>query len=116
MINSLPDLLNSIFNNIPSGLGSKGKLSLNYGDLDEVLNNGLNWAQDNGYAIEEDLKHCEENGFLKDADASLVSQKAKQRAIKQLGSLGSGNHFLEIQRVEEIYNPAARIAPLKDTR
>jgi len=102
--NSLPNLLNSIFNNIPSGLGSKGKLSLSYSDLDDVLNYGLKWALDEEYANKYDLEHCEENGFLKNADASLVSQKAKQRAIKQLGSLGSGNHFLEIQRVDEIYN------------
>ncbi|MFX1274003.1 MAG: RtcB family protein [Promethearchaeota archaeon] len=100
----LPNLLDKIYSNIPSGLGSKGKLSLNYSDLDEALNNGLNWALDNGYAIEEDLRHCEENGYLKDSNADLVSQKAKQRAIKQLGSLGSGNHFLEIQKVDEIYN------------
>ncbi|MFX1337662.1 MAG: RtcB family protein [Promethearchaeota archaeon] len=100
----LPDLLNSIFRNIPSGLGSKGKLNINYSDLDNVLNNGLNWALEKGYAIEEDLTHCEENGCLKNADASLVSEKAKQRAIKQLGSLGSGNHFLEIQKIDEIFN------------
>jgi tRNA-splicing ligase RtcB len=100
----LPNLLESIFSNIPSGLGSKGKLNINYSGLDKVLNEGLNWALDNGYALEEDLKHCEENGYLKDANADLVSQKAKQRALKQLGSLGSGNHFLEIQKVDTIYN------------
>jgi tRNA-splicing ligase RtcB len=102
----LPTLLNTIFKNIPSGLGSKGKLNISYSDLDKVLNNGVNWTLENGYAIEEDLKYLEENGCLKDADANLVSQKAKQRAIKQLGSLGSGNHFLEIQKVNEIYNEA----------
>jgi tRNA-splicing ligase RtcB len=101
---TLPSLLNTIFRNIPSGLGSKGKLNISYSDLDKVLDEGLNWALDNDYAIENDLKHCEENGFLKDADSNLISPKAKQRAIKQLGSLGSGNHFLEIQRVDEIYN------------
>ncbi len=100
----LPNLLDSIFKNVPSGLGSKGKLNINYSDLDSVLNNGLNWALDNDYAFEGDLLHCEENGFLKGANANLVSQKAKQRALKQLGSLGSGNHFLEIQKVDEIYN------------
>lgn len=102
--NELPSLLDSIFRNIPSGLGSKGKLNIGYSDLDKVLDNGVNWALENGYAIEEDLKHLEENGCLKNADANLVSQKAKQRAIKQLGSLGSGNHFLEIQKVDQIYN------------
>jgi tRNA-splicing ligase RtcB len=100
----LPNLLNSIFKNIPSGLGSKGKLKISYSDLDKVLNNGVKWALDNDYALPEDLIHLEENGCLKDSDASLVSKRAKQRAIKQLGSLGSGNHFLEIQKVNEIYN------------
>ena len=100
----LPNLLDSIYNNVPSGLGSKGKLDINFAELDSVLNNGLNWTLDKGYAIEDDLIHCEENGFLKDADANLISQKAKQRAINQLGSLGSGNHFLEIQKVDKIYD------------
>ncbi|MFX0006547.1 MAG: RtcB family protein [Promethearchaeota archaeon] len=102
--NVLPNLLDRIFTNIPSGLGSKGKLNISYSELDDVLNNGVKWALDNGYAIEEDINHLEENGCLMDADAKLVSLKAKQRAIKQLGSLGSGNHFLEIQKVDEIYN------------
>jgi tRNA-splicing ligase RtcB len=102
--NVLPNLLNKIFDNIPSGLGSKGKLNISYSELDDVLNNGVKWAVDNDYAVEDDLKHLEENGCLEDADASLVSARAKQRAIKQLGSLGSGNHFLEIQKVDEIYN------------
>ncbi len=101
---SIPSLLNVIFKNIPSGLGSKGKLNISYSDLDNVLDNGLNWALDNGYAIEEDIVHCEENGFLKDANSDLVSQRAKQRGLKQLGSLGSGNHFIEIQKVDKIYN------------
>jgi tRNA-splicing ligase RtcB len=100
----LPSLLNSIFENIPSGLGSKGKLNISYSDLDKVLNNGVKWALDNDYALPEDVIHLEENGCLKDADANLVSKRAKQRAIKQLGSLGSGNHFLEIQKVNKIYN------------
>ncbi|MFX0021697.1 MAG: RtcB family protein [Candidatus Hermodarchaeota archaeon] len=112
----LPNLLNRIFENIPSGLGSKGKLNISYSELDNVLNNGVKWAVDNGYAIEEDIKHLEENGCLKDADANLVSQKAKQRAIKQLGSLGSGNHFLEIQKVDEIYNKSiAKTLGIRDT-
>ncbi|MFX1556716.1 MAG: RtcB family protein [Promethearchaeota archaeon] len=101
---TLSNLLNSIFKNIPSGLGSKGKLNISYSDLDKVLNSGMNWALENDYAVEEDLQHCEERGCLKEANADLISTKAKQRAIKQLGSLGSGNHFLEIQRVDEIYN------------
>jgi tRNA-splicing ligase RtcB len=102
--NNLPDLLNRIFKNIPSGLGSKGKLNISYSDLDKVLNSGMNWALEKGYAIKDDLLYCEENGCLKDANAELISSKAKERAIKQLGSLGSGNHFLEIQKVDQIFN------------
>lgn len=100
----LPNLLEKIFHNIPSGLGSKGKLKMTWSELDKVLNEGMGWTLNNDYAIEDDLIHCEERGCLCDADAELVSQKAKQRGIKQLGSLGSGNHFLEVQRVDEIYN------------
>ncbi len=101
---SLSKLLDVIYRNIPSGLGSKGKLKLNYSQLDELVDNGLNWALDNGYAVESDIEHCEANGFLDNADSSLVSEKAKQRGINQIGSLGSGNHFLEIQKVDKIYN------------
>ncbi|TFF88454.1 MAG: RtcB family protein [Promethearchaeota archaeon] len=100
----LPNLLDTIYRNIPSGLGSEGKINPSYADLDDLVNNGLNWALENGYALEEDLKHCEENGFLKRADSSLISKKAKQRGLGQVGSLGSGNHFLEIQKVDKIYN------------
>ncbi|MHA1328328.1 MAG: RtcB family protein [Promethearchaeota archaeon] len=100
----LPALLDTIFKNIPSGLGSKGKLNITYSELDSVLNEGLEWALENGYAYDKDLEHCEEEGRLELANADLISQKAKQRAIKQLGSLGSGNHFLEIQKVDKIYN------------
>jgi tRNA-splicing ligase RtcB len=100
----LSSLLDLIFNNIPSGLGSKGKLDISYSDLDGILDNGMKWTLDHGYAIKEDLEHCEENGTLKGANANLISSKAKERAIEQLGSLGSGNHFLEIQKVDEIYN------------
>ncbi len=104
IISSLPDLLDFIFKNVPSGLGSQGKLRMTLPELDLVLNNGLTWALENGYALEEDLEHCEERGCLPDANADLISYKAKQRALQQLGSLGSGNHFLEIQKVDEIYN------------
>jgi tRNA-splicing ligase RtcB len=98
------ELLDLVFQNIPSGIGSKGKLSLRKNEFNDLLNKGLNWAYDNGYATKKDLEHCEENGHMKDADDSFVSKKAKKRGINQVGSLGSGNHFLEIQRVSKIYN------------
>jgi len=100
----IDDLLERIYRNIPSGLGSEGKINISYSDLDELANNGLNWTLENGYATEEDLKHVEENGCLKGANANLVSKKAKQRGIDQVGSLGSGNHFIEIQKVDKIFN------------
>lgn len=100
----LPALLTTIFQNIPSGLGSKGKLRISKSHLDQLLNEGMQWALENDYAIEEDLKHCEECGCLEGANADFVSKKAKHRGIKQVGSLGSGNHFLEIQKVDQIFD------------
>lgn len=100
----LLNLVNAMFKNVPSGLGSKGKLKVNYNDLDKVLENGVNWAIENEFGWEEDRKFCEENGRLSGANAIKVSRKAKERGIKQIGSLGSGNHFLEIQEVNEIYD------------
>lgn len=101
---SLDELVEKLFKNIPSGVGSKGKIKLEEGEIDKVLDYGAKWAVDNGYGWEEDLEFLEENGRIKDADSSKVSDKAKKRGIPQLGSLGSGNHFLEIQVVDEIYN------------
>ncbi|MCK4238562.1 MAG: RtcB family protein, partial [Candidatus Lokiarchaeota archaeon] len=101
---ALSRLVKSLFKNVPSGLGSKGKLNINYNDLDKALENGVNWAIENGYGYPEDEKFCEENGCMKGADSSKVSRRAKERGIRQIGSLGSGNHFIEIQEVNEIYD------------
>jgi len=98
-------LLESIFRNVPSGVGRGGKLKLSRGQIDEVLELGVEWALENNYANKNDLKHIEENGSMKQADASKVSDKAKKRGAPQLGTLGAGNHFLEIQRVDKIYLP-----------
>ena len=100
----LDELSDKLFKNIPSGVGSKGKIKLEEGEIDKVLDNGAEWAVENGYGWPEDLEVLEENGKMVDADSSIVSDKAKKRGIPQLGSLGSGNHFLEIQEVEEIFN------------
>jgi tRNA-splicing ligase RtcB len=99
------DLIEKIFRNVPSGLGSKGKIRLNYNQLDDVLNTGAEWAVENGYGWKKDLECMEDCGRMKDADSSKVSDKAKQRGIPQLGSLGSGNHYLEVQRVDKIFLP-----------
>lgn len=98
-------LVDQMFANVPSGVGSKGKVRLRGKEIEEVLEEGAKWAVDNGYGWEKDLEFIEEKGQMKTADSSLVSEEAKRRGIPQLGSLGAGNHFLEVQRVEEIYEP-----------
>ena len=100
----IKNLVDEMFKNVPSGLGSKAKIRLNKKELDDVLKIGARWAVENGYGWEEDIDFLEENGCLKDADPSNVSEKAKQRGMSQVGSLGAGNHFLEIQKVSEIFD------------
>lgn len=103
----LDELIEALFRNIPSGVGSKGKIKLDENEINEVLDYGAEWAIKKGYGWQEDLEFLEENGRIKEADSSIVSDKAKKRGIPQLGSLGSGNHFLEIQVVDEIYDEEA---------
>ena len=100
----LDELVDALFKNVPSGVGSKGKVKLSQEDIDDVLDYGAEWAVEKGYGWDEDLEVLEENGRIVAADSFEVSDKAKKRGIPQLGSLGSGNHFLEIQVVDEIYN------------
>jgi len=100
----LPDLVEAIFRNIPSGVGSKGKIRVSIDELKEVLSRGANWAVDKGYGRKADLKHLEEEGHLAGADPNACSDMALKRGMPQLGSLGAGNHFLEIQSVERIFN------------
>ena len=100
----LDELTEKLFENIPSGVGSKGKIRLKEDEINDVLDYGAEWAVKNGYGWDEDLEVLEENGRMLDADSSIVSDKAKKRGIPQLGSLGSGNHFLEVQIVDEIYD------------
>ena len=101
---NLDELTEKLFKNITSGVGSKGRIRLDENEINDVLDYGAEWAVNNGYGWPEDLEVLEENGRMEDADSSIVSDKAKKRGIPQLGSLGSGNHFLEIQIVDEIYN------------
>jgi len=98
-------LVEKLFENIPAGVGSKGKLRVTDAELKKVLVGGARWAVENGYGTERDLEHMEENGKMEGADPEKCSQKAYQRGRPQLGTLGSGNHFLEIQKVDSIYNP-----------
>ncbi len=103
----LKDLVTDLFNSVPSGVGSKGAIKLNQSQLDEVLVKGVGWAINNGYGNKEDAEVCEENGNIANADPDKVSYRAKKRGAPQLGSLGSGNHFLEIQKVAEIHDEEA---------
>ena len=103
----LKDLVTDLFSSIPSGVGSKGAVKLTHSELDEVLVNGVNWAIDHGYGTSDDSDVCEENGQIQNADPNKVSDKARKRGAPQLGSLGSGNHFLEVQKVAEIHDEEA---------
>jgi len=103
----LKELVTDLFSSIPSGVGSKGAVKLTHSELDEVLVNGVNWAIDHGYGSSDDSSVCEENGKIQNADPNAVSDKARKRGAPQLGSLGSGNHFLEVQKVAEIHDEEA---------
>jgi tRNA-splicing ligase RtcB len=91
-------------NAIPSGLGSKGRVKLKPNQLNNVLQDGVKWAIESGYGNQRDAEFCEENGRMEGADPNKVSPIAKSRGVPQLGSLGSGNHFLEIQIADKIFD------------
>ncbi|MFC1741288.1 RtcB family protein [Nanoarchaeota archaeon] len=98
------ELVAELFRNIPCGVGSKGKLRVEPGKLDGVLRGGCEWCVENGYGVGEDVKNTEEHGKMDGADPSKVSERAKQRGRPQLGTLGAGNHFLEVQRVSDLFD------------
>ncbi|MBI2305092.1 MAG: RtcB family protein [Chloroflexi bacterium] len=102
----IEELTNHLFKNIPSGVGSAGKLRLKEKEIDQVLVQGARWAVSLGYGVPQDLEVTEEEGSLRGGDPEAVSRRAKERGRDQLGTLGSGNHFLEVQVVDEIYDPA----------
>ncbi|RLE94961.1 MAG: RNA-splicing ligase RtcB [Thermoprotei archaeon] len=103
----LKELIDTIFSLVPSGVGVRGKIRLSTSELDNVLSEGVGWAIKHGYGWPEDAEFCEEKGCMKTANPDKVSERAKQRGSGQLGTLGSGNHFLEIQVVDKIYDPKA---------
>jgi len=105
------ELLDALYRAVPSGVGSKGGITLSDADLDEVLADGAAWAVRRGFGRDDDLTVQEEGGRLPGADPSAVSESARKRGHRQLGTLGSGNHFLEVQEVDEIFYPefAARL-------
>jgi tRNA-splicing ligase RtcB len=97
------ELIERLFNAVPTGVGAKSTLRLSPKELDGMLTGGARWAVRQGFGIESDLVHCEEQGAMAGADPAAVSAKARQRGMPQSGTLGAGNHFLEIQVVREIY-------------
>ena len=100
-------LVKEMFRAVPSGLGNTGALNLSIQQLDSVLAEGVKWAVSNGYGRAEDLEFCEENGTMKHCDPSKVSGEAKKRGSKSLGTLGSGNHFLEVELINKVLDREA---------
>ncbi|MFB3778488.1 MAG: RtcB family protein [Bryobacteraceae bacterium] len=106
----MKEIVEQIFRDIPCGTGGAGHVRITPKQLEEVLADGAGWAVDNGYGVASDVEFCEERGRLAGADPGHVSGRAKERGLPQLGTVGSGNHFLEIQYVESIHDSeAARV-------
>jgi len=102
----LAELTATIFNNVPSGLGSRRKdFHITSNELDRIATEGVPYIVERGMGWHEDIEHCEENGHMENANPDKVSTNAKSRGLTQVGTLGSGNHFLEIQRVDKIFDP-----------
>ncbi len=99
---SIPKLMDNLFKNVPSGVGSKNNIGLSRAMLDRVTEEGAQFLINQGYGFANDSEMIEENGCMEGADSSTVSELAKKRGLNQLGTLGAGNHFLEVQRVEKI--------------
>ncbi len=97
----IKEIVDQLFSLVPSGIGGKGIVKLSDSRMDDAITNGAAWAVDNGYGFKEDLEFIEENGCIKGADPGSVSARARERGRGQSGSLGSGNHFLEIQVVKK---------------
>lgn len=112
----IKDLIALLYNDVPCGVGSEGKIRLSPQEQRKVLTEGSHWTVKNGYGWREDTEYTEDTGRLEGADPEAVSRRAFERGSRQLGTLGSGNHFLEVQVVDEVYNPdvAARFGLFKD--
>jgi tRNA-splicing ligase RtcB len=103
----LDDLATALYHNCPSGVGTKGHLRLSQKELDDLLVQGSRWALKKGYARKQDIERTEESGQLAGADPGQVSQRAKQRGMPQVGTLGAGNHFIEVDVIDEVYDEEA---------
>ena len=100
----MDEIVDALFRGVPSGVGRSGDIRLSHRDMDDVLERGSAWAVSQGYGTKDDLEHTEERGGMAGAEARAVSPKAKKRGQDQLGTLGSGNHFVEVAEVEEVYD------------
>lgn len=100
-------LVDKLFQTVPTGVGGKRGNFCTKSDIELILKNGAKWAVDRGYGVQADLDNCEEGGCLSNADPSLIGERARARGFSQLGTLGSGNHYVEIQRVDSICDEAA---------
>lgn len=103
-------MADNLFKEVPVGVGGHGQVKLSPADVDEVLHSGMQWTQKHGYSWPEDSDSCEESGCYPDADPSQVSERAKKRGKSQLGTLGAGNHYVEVQVVEQVYDEEAATA------
>ncbi len=103
----LRELVEELFRNVPSGVGSTGKVRVSLREVEDVLRGGARWAVERGFGTPADLEVIEAGGELREADPGAVSPRAKERGKDQIGTLGSGNHFLEVQVVEEVYDGRA---------
>ena len=102
------ELVSALFNTVPTGIGSEGAIrKLTMSELEKVATQGANWALSRGYGTADDVASTEENGRLDGADPNSVSERAMTRGLRQIGTLGSGNHFLELDEVAEIFHPEA---------
>ncbi len=103
----LASLAAALYSNCPVGVGTHGEVRLSPAELDSLLQEGAHWALAQGYARREDLEHSEEFGRIAGADPELVSHRAKERGRNQIGTLGAGNHFIEVDRVANLYDEEA---------
>ena len=103
----LDELATALYANCPSGVGKGGNVKLKSGELDRLLHEGARWALGRGFATPEDLERTEESGCIEGADASKISQRAKKRGLGQVGTLGAGNHFIEVDVVDEVFDEVA---------
>lgn len=107
ILSSIERLADALFNAVPAGVGTEGKIQLTLSEINNVMNRGAEWALKKGFGVKEDLAYIEEQGCMAGANPDYVSDHAKKRQLNEMGTLGSGNHYLEIEVVEKIFDEAA---------